>query len=175
MIPSFASRPYVAAFLGQKIQSLCIGLSAKCGKLTAQTSALAGVFGFLTNWLRRDEVSGSFEFTSITLNKGYAVAKHRYIGNIGDSVAHVLGYFSCGDLWWCPDDVGRTPATSVKDDRLVKLPADRFTRFDGHRVHCVGPFVGERFSVIFFTSGTNDVMDDDAKSFLGDWGAWTSQ
>ena len=42
-----ASRPYVASFPGQRIQSLCIGLSSRHESLTTNTMKLSSVFGFL--------------------------------------------------------------------------------------------------------------------------------
>lgn len=98
-----------------------------------------------------------FEFTTICVNKNYAAKRHRDKNNVGISVVKSLGDFTGGRLrYWSRDPGERV----VKDDQLHRLdPNDaewydvreRFRLVDGRCAHEVEPFVGNRYSLVFFT------------------------
>ena len=71
------ARPYSAHRHGDRHQSLCLGLSAKTGDLTARTRELEDLFVLLTLRLSDSWKLGSFTFSSIQPNKINAAARHR--------------------------------------------------------------------------------------------------
>ena len=84
----------------------------------------------------------------------------------------MLGSFESGRLFSCPDDDGVEDVRSIGDERMMVLPADDFAIFDGYLAHFVEDFVGERFSIIYFTPSTWESADEVACDFLVNWGAW---
>ena len=171
-VPGSTSRPYVANYPGQPVQSMCIGLSSRCGQLCTRTDELEGVFRLLTLWMKTDVCQhGEFPFTSITINKQHAAQLHRDQGNVGMSVIRVVGNYTGGDLWLYEEDDGTFPVHAITKEDMCRLDAMNFVAFDGTCAHMVDEFVGERTSVIFFTSGMLWEASVDAKLKLVDWGA----
>jgi hypothetical protein len=80
-----------------------------------------------------------FKFTTITLNYNYASAPHRDV-NHEDGKARIiaLGDFSGGDL-------------SIEGHRDPINIKDVWFDFDGRLLHGTNPFVGERYSLVYFT------------------------
>ena len=90
--------------------------------------------------------------TSLTINKGYAAAPHRDKGNAGPSVAVSLGHHTGGRLIiWQQDDGHSDIAAAAQAPSTCLDIAAKPHVFDGNQLHSVEPFVGERFSIIFFT------------------------
>ena len=165
-IASVASRPNVAHFPGQQIQSMCLGLSARSCSLTFPTQQYPGVFALLTQWLRGHEQWRDFQFTSITINKNHAAALHRDKGNSGLSVIVTLGNFRGGELRVFPDDDLVSPPECFNLEDGITLQTEDFALFDGNFLHGNHPFYGERFSVIFFTSSQLPYADDEIVEWL---------
>jgi len=112
----------------------------------------------LNRWLRDqwpEGVPADFPFTSISVNKNYAAKRHRDGSNAGPSLLKALGSFRGGQLRYWPRDNRRVKdvkALRMKDSVVVdvrKVPI----AFNGNCAHEVLPFKGERFSLVFFTSG----------------------
>ena len=148
------SRPNVAHFAGQEIQSLCLGMSARAVKLTARTEELGSVYTLLSKWLLQDPRWCDFEFTSITINKNHDAAAHRDIGNAGPSIARIVGDFVGGHLFHFPLDDGLSNPVELPMHEAELLDTSDFVLFDGNQAHGVFPFEGERYSVIYFTTQT---------------------
>ena len=121
--------------------------------LSKPTRRHANCFKLLAHWLRGNGpgVGRDFAFTSINVNGSYAARIHRDAGNRGPSVTKSFGSFTGGALSYWPEDdgtlqveeVGTFPSCTVDTQAAVVL-------FDGNRCHAVQPFVGERFSLVFF-------------------------
>ena len=65
------SRPNVAQYDGELLQSICIGASARQNMITPKTWTLVAVYKLLQLWLLQDIGTDDFSFTSITLNKHF--------------------------------------------------------------------------------------------------------
>jgi predicted 2-oxoglutarate/Fe(II)-dependent dioxygenase YbiX len=83
----------------------------------------------------------TFKYTSIQVNKNMQCAPHRDSLNDGLSYIIGLGDYTGGDLVVHHKD-GTTTAHNIRN---------KFVKFDGHEVHHVEPFEGERYSLVFFT------------------------
>ena len=92
-------------------------------------------------------------FTSISVNHGYAARKHRDQYNAGESVLKAFGEFTGGSLLYWPDDDGESDVRTLPARKALCFDARReMVLFDGRRCHCVTPFKGERYSIVFFTA-----------------------
>ena len=172
VIEATDARPYIAHRPGDRHQSLCLGLSARSGLLTARTMELEDLFVLLTLWLRDSWKHDCVTFTSIQLNKNNAAACHRDSSNLGPSIARTLGDFQGGELSWLPWDDLFTDIKKVNCETMVKLDTDDFVEFNGNCAHSVAPFVGERWSVIYFTASTVSNADPETLDKLNEWGAF---
>ena len=88
----------------------------------------------------RDIYFKDFEFNSIQLNKNYALGRHIDRGNNGNSVLVACGDYSGG-------------LTVVEYENEIKKYDARLqpTIFDGCKYyHYVEPFVGQRYSLVFY-------------------------
>jgi hypothetical protein len=115
------------------------------------------IMRLLSRWARDSgtRIKGClFPFTSISLNFAYGARVHRDRHNAGPSLLRALGAFSGGQLGYFPDDDGTMRVEELPMNKRVKLDTQADWRIiDGTRAHCVEPFDGERFSVVFFTCG----------------------
>ena len=83
---------------------------------------------------------------------------HRDGHNAGPSLTRSLGDFTGGRLLYFPDDDARHELDELRQEHAVPLDTKRgFCLFDGNRAHSVEPFLGERFSVVFFSIGAHSV------------------
>ena len=149
------SRPNVTHFVGQEIQSLCVGMSARAVMLTSRTEELRSVYTLLSRWLLQDPKWCDFQFTSITINKNHGAVAHRDSGNAGLSVARTCGNFVGGNLYHFPMDDGSLAPAEMPLQDAIFLDTSDFALFDGNQVHGVSPYEGERYSMIFFTTLTS--------------------
>lgn len=86
----------------------------------------------------------SFKYTSIQVNKNMKCIPHKDTNNIGMSYIIGLGKYTGGHL-----ALGDDPKTLKK----VNI-RNKFFKFDGrHTTHQVTPFEGERYSLVYFTTG----------------------
>jgi len=85
-----------------------------------------------------------FLFTSIQVNKCYASALHVDSGNLGPSLIIGLGDYRNGGIY-----VHGVGELSIHN---------QWQLFDGNVPHMTCPFVGERFSLIFFTNQSYDLV-----------------
>merc|ERR1719162_1908735 len=85
-----------------------------------------------------------FRFTSIQVNKNYASALHVDSGNLGPSLIIGLGDFKKGNVY--VHGVGELPVRG------------QWQLFDGNVPHLTCPFVGERYTLIFFTNQSYDIV-----------------
>jgi len=123
--------------------------------LDAYTRERPTVFRFLCEWLRQRrpvELSHDFPFTSISLNYNYAARLHRDGNNAGVSLTRSFGDFKGGQLSYWPNDNKTTSLEQLRERDSVKIDTlANYALFDGCRGHRVEPFVGERYSLVFFS------------------------
>lgn len=102
-----------------------------------------------------------FGFTGININHNYAGRRHRDANNEGPSAIKALGSFTGGKLNYFPKDVkkpGRCDVAELDPKESIALDVGKeWTFFNGNNGHGVNPFKGERFSLVFFTSGNSHV------------------
>ena len=137
------------------VKSDTLGLVAtRDGRVTLSRHTRTDVFRLLAQWLRvhGPSVGKPFPFTSINVNFAYGAALHRDTGNRGPSVSKAFGEYSGGRLVYYPDDDGSMPLEELRLYPTVTLDTQTATcLFDGNRAHSVTSFVGERYSLVFFT------------------------
>jgi hypothetical protein len=115
----------------------------------------------LCQWLADNRgklgLKNKFVFSAINLNANYAGRRHRDANNEGPSVIRAFGKFAGGKLrYWLKDNrkVSKFKLDTLKEKDCVKHDLSKKTVvFDGNKAHEVEPFTGERYSVVFFTSG----------------------
>ena len=150
-------------------------VSARTGVVSASrlTRGYPAVFKLMSYWVREAwPLSSNFPFTSVSVNFDYAAQRHRDGNNAGPSLTKAFGEFRGGSLrYWGEDDgclsvgeLGLFSATVLETGKALAL-------FDGRRAHEVEPFSGERYSLVFFCTGSFTRARDDALSFLASLGA----
>jgi len=132
---------------------------------------------FLGRWLcdnRPKQWNKPFPFTSININFAYAARLHRDGRNAGPSVLRALGSFKGGRLEYFPDDDGKLNVDVLKmlpsKNRTFLDASKKFQLIHGKRAHSVEDFVGERFSVVFFTCGSYPKASPSLRKALVDAG-----
>lgn len=133
----------------------------RCGGfgLTPPTRHYPNFVRLLCKWLKDNrlelKLGCDFKCTAINLNANYAGARHRDANNEGPSVIRAVGKFTGGKLMYWPRDTVR-PRTNLKDlkthDSVTFDLKNETTVFDGTRAHEVQDFLGDRYSIVFFTS-----------------------
>ena len=108
-----------------------------------------------------------FPFSSVSVNFAYAARRHRDSYNVGPSVVKAFGSFTGGELLYWPEDNGNKKVEALEWDSAQKFDARReLVLFSGLRGHAVAPFVGERYSLVFFTSTEYEKASEKDVSFL---------
>ena len=90
----------------------------------------------------------AWQYSSISVNHGYAARLHRDKGNEGPSLGCALGHYTGGNLQVWSRAKGLTPSGPMVEHNVREAPA----LFDGNNLHCVTDFVGDRYSLVYFTS-----------------------
>lgn len=80
----------------------------------------------------------SFRYTSIQVNKNMQCKPHKDTYNKGMSYIIGLGAYTGGEL--------------LTGDRSINI-RNKFLKFDGRQTHSTAPFKGERYSLVYFTTG----------------------
>ncbi|CAJ1446524.1 unnamed protein product [Effrenium voratum] len=126
----------------RKVQGMCLGVTShwtKGATVSAATRLRPALTALLCRFARQ-ELAG-FEFTSIQVNKDYKAAMHVDKNNLGPSFILGLGDYSGGWLW-IDDGSNLGHAKNIRR---------RWFKFDGTKPHCVTPFCGRRYTLVFFT------------------------
>lgn len=124
------------------VLGMCLGLTTHWTRgvaISAQTGLRPHLAALLCAFARQERPG--MRFTSVQVNKDYGAAMHVDRNNRGTSWIFGLGDYSGGRLWI--DDGSST-------GNAVDLRNSWFT-FDGNRPHCVLPFTGRRYTLVFFT------------------------
>jgi len=126
--------------------------------ITPPTKKYPDFVRIFNQWLsdNKPKIPCKFLCTAINLNANYAGRRHRDANNEGPSVIRAFGKFKGGRLcYWPNDNVKPKPKVDVlKKEDCVKYDLSKNTiAFNGNNAHEVEPFTGERYSVVFFTSG----------------------
>lgn len=129
---------------------LCLGMTSQYfrGPILSRASRERPVLSKLLCAFAHKELPG-FTFTSIQVNKDYAAAMHVDKNNDGTSYIIGLGPYTGGRLWI--DDGSFT-------GRSIDLRGQWFC-FDGNMPHCVLPFRGHRYTLVYFNrKNSHDVL-----------------
>eukprot|EP00930_Biecheleria_cincta_P005104 TRINITY_DN106023_c0_g1_i1.p1 TRINITY_DN106023_c0_g1~~TRINITY_DN106023_c0_g1_i1.p1 ORF type:complete len:390 (+),score=42.50 TRINITY_DN106023_c0_g1_i1:64-1233(+) len=121
---------------------------------------------FWRQHLRRNTMETNLVCTSITLNKNYAAREHVDANNFGPSWLIAVGDWTSGGKLFVEDpqgsvdhqvesDIQGTGCWRYSAGQLVRGSVldvhNRWTRFDGRRLHFVSKVAGgDRYSIIFF-------------------------
>ena len=133
------------------VQPVTLGMSGPgVMTVTNATWKCTTVFMLLNAWFMKSAWAGSFVWTSIQVNKGFACARHRDVGNAGPSMLHALGEFDGGNLLVWPDDKGTGPVNSLSVRDAVELDTRSWQWIDGRKPHEAMSFSGERISAEYF-------------------------
>jgi hypothetical protein len=157
------------------VHSDTLGLvSTRNGRVVLSKHTRANVLKLFAQWLRAHgppSVARAFPCTSINVNYAYSAALHRDAGNRGPSVSKSFGSFSGGHLVYYPEDDGNTPLDDLCAQQAITLDAQKAVcLFDGCRAHRVTEFVGERYSLVFFTQSQYQKAAPADLDFLRDHG-----
>jgi len=125
-----------------KMLGMCLGVTShytKGAQVSAATRHRPGLARLLCSFARKE--IPDFHFTSIQVNKDYQAAMHVDKNNLGPSWIVGLGNYTGGWLWMdTHGEMGH--ATDVRR---------KWLKFDGRKPHCVTPFRGRRYTLVFFT------------------------
>ena len=122
--------------------------------VTRNTLKYSAVFTLLCKWLRDHQPNGmrDFPFTTITMNYDYAARIHRDSDSSGPSMTHAFGTFRGGQLLYWPDDDAHQSLDQLKLSNATTIDTQQsLVLFDGLRAHAVSTFLGERYSLVWFT------------------------
>ena len=154
-----------------KVQGQLFGMYAHLQdvNITRATDDCTNTVKLLCAWLRH--VDPGFRFTSIQINRNYASRPHVDKNNEGMSYIVSLGRFSGGEIWvhdgadpTVDNGVAGSVIRLMDDDVPEQYKAgelyhgrildvfQRWTQFDGNRLHYTLPFEGERISLIFYAN-----------------------
>lgn len=141
-----------------------------CTGPTPYTIPYPSVMRILTGYLKGfdEPLVKNFAYTSININKNYAGRLHRDASNVGPSIIKAFGEFTGGKLnYWPNDDKSLTEVESLPKSDAVKADLqENIAMFDGRRGHCVDPFKGERYTLVYFTAPRNDRAPAHKKSAM---------
>ena len=90
------------------------------------------------NLYARSKCSNDFEWTTITVNDGFASARHRDSGNAGLSFIKTVGDYEGGDLFAWPSDDGRKTLGSLAYGEADTLDPRTGVYFYGTRARNAG-------------------------------------
>lgn len=146
---------------GESIYSntLCLVMdrAARRVLVNSDTRKNPNVLWLLAQWLRvrrPAQLCRDLPFTRISVSYTYAARRHRDGRSAGPSLTRSLGSFTGGRLKYFPNDDGRLPLEAMRDQDADAFDTrSGFVLFDGNRAHEVEPFLGERYSLVFFTNG----------------------
>ena len=102
-----------------------------------------------------------FNYTSISVNIGYAAKIHRDSNNLGPSLALAGGQYSGGELCTWPRDNLQQPLTDFSIEQSMQHNTyHNAVLFNGKQAHSVLPYTGHRWSLVFFTASGALQIDD---------------
>ena len=123
----------------------------------------------LLNEYARKHFREDFHWSTITVNDGFASARHRDSGNAGISYIKSVGCYTGGSLYAWPNDDRKKTLASLDYGEAELLDPKVGAYFDGTQAHETQPFDGWRVSVVWFTAkclGRSDsTVMESAKSF----------
>ena len=139
--------------------------------LTRPTREHPDFMRLLCTWIRSTRpFPDAFPFTSISLNSQYGAKAHRDGNNAGPSLTRSLGNFVGGALkYWDNDDGLQAIAALPAQAAQILDTRSGFCLFDGKRCHAVSDFVGERFSLVFFSISQYAKVPQEQRALLPDY------
>jgi len=131
--------------LGDKaqIEGMCLGVTNlwSVGPVLSRATKDRPELTRLLCDFARAELPPGLTFTSIQVNKDYRAALHVDGNNLGPSYIIGFGDYVGGELWL--DDGSQYGHCATIRQRWLS--------FDGTKPHCVMPFRGRRYTLVFFT------------------------
>ena len=129
-------------------EMLGLNVSAAISKATRANGRL---FARIMQWFRAQPGCEYFPVTSVQVNKNLLCHPHRDRANEGDSFIIVFGQFRGGGVFlWRGDDTFKPVQVVVGQQEPERHDAKIPLRFDGRLVHGTEPFIGVRYSIVFF-------------------------
>eukprot|EP01048_Picozoa_sp_COSAG05_P012980 COSAG05_NODE_1341_length_5140_cov_4.176949_6_plen_517_part_00 len=144
-IPVNTSRLNVKMRADQVISGMCLGVvNARANGIVVSSFALDRPR--LTELLARfaKQYVPDFKFTSIQVNKNYMSAMHCDKNNLGNSYIVGVGDYTDGALW-------------VHEKNDVQCH-NKWVQFDGNIPHCTLPYTGTRYTLIYFSNQSYDLL-----------------
>ena len=157
-------------------------LRDRCGDihLTKPTHGYPEMVQLMSQWLT-DRLPSTeahqFKWTSFNVNKNYAGKIHRDGNNFGPSMISAFGDFTGGTLNYYPHDDGKIAVEKLEANS--KHQADKLdlktglALFNGNSAHSVDDFVGNRYSIVYFTLGCHAKMKQEDRKQLESMGVAT--
>ena len=123
----------------------------------------------------------TFRFSTLRINNNYAAPLHADSNNQGPSLLVAVGEFTGGRIWISeeggPDLLVVDRAVRKHDWEIGSSRPGRWHQvgvdqapeglmFDGTTPHAVEPYVGERYSIVFFTVDTKRAVPFETKTAL---------
>lgn len=145
------------------IQGMVVGLyvyGEKIG-LTSATYKFPWLAKLLAKFGR--QAHPDFCFTSVQVNINYASRPHVDRNNLGKSQIIGLGDYSGGSIWVHDDagDVNMLLNEDIKQEALYRKGSlwkgvdvdirNKWFEFNGNKLHCTRPYVGNRYSLVYYT------------------------
>jgi len=162
VVPLSSSRKNVMPVGTTQVQGMVLGLfvfGANIG-ISLASRACPQLTRLLAAYAQKERPE--FPFTSIQVNVNYASRPHVDRNNLGMSLIRGIGTFKGGELWvheeggsvdfTLEEDINQEPLyrrDSTWPGRDVDI-RDRWYEFNGNRLHFTRPFVGARFSLVYF-------------------------
>jgi len=181
-VPGNSSRKNVMPKGQTEIKGMLFGLYCYGG--TMGVSAATNAHPYLCKLLiaSLQAVDSDFPFTGIQLNYNYASRPHVDRNNCGCSYIVGFGDYQGGELWMHDSEAGEEGVSHTlnPDDEdvtglyqagstflgRVEDIRERWTQFDGNKLHYTQAFSGSRYSVIFFTCDQYAKAPADVRSSL---------
>ena len=109
-----------------------------------------------------------FTWNSVLLNSCTSASVHKDHGNAKDSMSFALsvGDFKDGELWFADplvpseDAIVRVGPNGKRLKGRAVSTLNKAIIFDPRKLHCVLPFTGTRFSIVAYTSRSQDALQD---------------
>ena len=160
------------------IPAMALGLvkdyTSGYGVICQQTYAQPELCATLNTWF--NSTAPGFLYSSVQCNKAFGAALHVDGNNCGPSAIISMGDHSGGELWvWDEEGDCHIQATKSVSEwckegdwiRGTKLDIhDTLTIIDGCRPHCVMPYSGERYSLVFFVHNSGVLSRKSTESKL---------
>ena len=124
----------------------------------------------LLNAYARMHCRDDFEWSTITVNDGFASARHRDSGNEGHSFIKSVGDYEGGSLYVWPDDHSGKVLKSLSYGEAKITDPRAGVYFDGNQAHETQEFSGWRVSIVWLVAKCLKNADQGVHELIADLG-----